>query len=209
MRAAVVLALLFCPAIASADLVVGYTVSANTQPVAPSAAVGVTGISLMRGAGLTNGAATTDFVTAGWDNPPTADDYIEFGFSLSATPWDLTQIQLRTNRSGTGPSSIDLQASINGGAFASVGGYTQPQAATNFTIPLSATNVTSAVFRLIGSGSSSSGGTYRIEDDGNFIGTTNDLVLEGVTAVPEPAAFLFGLVVCGAIAVRYGRRFIG
>jgi hypothetical protein len=188
-----------------ADLVVGYAVLDNVNPVGPNNGVGVTGINLSRGAGLSDGGASTDFVGADWDGEAT--DYFEFGFSASATPWDLSQLQLRTNRSGTGPNSIDVQVAINGGSFSSVGSFAPPAAQTNFIVDLSALDsVSSVIFRLFGSGSTNPNGTFRIEDNGNFLGGANDLVIEGA-AVPEGSSVAaMGLVAILSAVVALKKR---
>jgi hypothetical protein len=47
-------------------------------------------------------------------------------------------------------------------------------------------------------------------DAGNFIGTA-DLVVNGtLSAIPEPAAFLFGGLICGIVGfTRGGRAYLG
>jgi hypothetical protein len=139
-----------------------------------------------------------------------ATDYFSFGLGVaSGFTTSVTQLLLGSRASATGPGSISLLASVDGGAFASVYTFTQRAAdvyqTINFTDALVATK--SIEFRLTpngtrnagNTGNTAVGGTFRVE---NFVSgntstpvTINGTVAAVASAVPEPATW--GLMILG------------
>ena len=161
----------------------------TTERIVPRRAVatewipGVTPLDLSRGAGLNAGSGAT-FNSSGWTDEPT--DYLEWGWSASQ-PIDLTDLDLRYDRSASGPSVVDIQLSINGGAFASI--FNDPLVddlgEDVLDIDLTAfTDVTSATFRLFGTSASGATGTFDLEP---LTGVSpNAAIVVSGTAVPVP-----------------------
>jgi hypothetical protein len=158
---------------------------------------------IARGPGIVQAAGAT-FNSSGFTVPSPADfdaavtagDYLSFGFTTSV-PIDLTDMDIRYDRSGTGPSNLQIQLSINGGAFAPV--FTDNAVSDlgedQLGIPLGAfLNVTEADFRISLFGATSTGGTFDIETINFAGGGTVGIEVRGV---PEPATVVlssFGLI---------------
>jgi predicted extracellular nuclease len=162
--------------------------SVNGSSVPPSSAgPGVTGLDLTRGSGINQNAGGT-FNSNSWNgidlaSAQTANDFLQWGFT-STTAYDLTDFDIRYDRSGTGPNSLAIQASINGGSFQTIFTDTNVNEAgeNNLDIDLSAfDNVTSATFRLFAWGARSSQGTFDIEDIGTGAGN-------GIRVFAEPSS---------------------
>jgi len=172
-------------------------------------ATNVTAATLARGAGLSWNTGG-DFNSRSWDggtdsaSAQTAGDYIEWGFTTTV-PIDLATLDIRYDRSPTGPTNVDILVAINGGSFSSVftDGTVSTSSENNAGIDLSAhTSVTSATFRLAGWGASSGAGTFDVEDTTAFDGS-NGLVVSG-TFVPEPTTALLGAL--GLLGILRRRR---
>jgi hypothetical protein len=185
--AATLVALLNLTVGAQAGLLVAYD-GANSTGALPASEFDplLTPIDLMRGSGLNAGTGAT-YNSSGWTDEAT--DYLEWGWS-SSPPINLTDLDLRYDRSGSGPTSLDIQLSVNGGAYQTI--YTDTDVLDTgedaLDIDLSSfLDVTSASFRLFGFGASSASGTFDIEPLG---GVTPDrgIVVNGVAAVPEPSS---------------------
>lgn len=170
------------------DIIVAYDATNAATTAAPSQlGAGVTGLPLARGPGLNDGSGAT-FNSTGWNNEAT--DYLEWGWSASQ-PLHLTDVDLRYDRSSSGPAQMNLQLSVNGGAFASI--FTDSAVSVDgedvLNIDLSSyTSVTSAVFRLLGSNASSGTGTFDLEP---ITGLTpaRAIVVNGIAAIPEPSSW--------------------
>jgi hypothetical protein len=103
---------------------------------------------------------------------------------------------------------LEIRLSVNGGPFESIflDDAVSDLGEDNLDIDLSGfTQVTSATFRLFGTGASSSGGTFDIEP---LTGVSPDrgIVVNGVTLVPEPSAIGLALAAAVAMALRRGSR---
>ena len=122
-------------------------------------------------------------------------------------------------RSGTGPISLQLDVNANNAGFAPVD---SPQSVPEETLSLitfdltSLTGITSAVFRIQGFTASNQGSnsTLAIAEAGTdflYSGSLDlDLAVQGVAAIPEPGAAMFGGLVCGEVALAAAsRRIIG
>ncbi len=173
-------------------------------------ASGVTAMNLNRGGGLVWNDGG-DFNSKGWDDGTDSDsaqtngNYLEWGFSSTGAV-DLTTLDIRYDRSSTGPPSLEILLAVNGGSFTPV--FTDPTVGesgeNNAGIDLSSfTGVTSATFRLVAWGATGNTGTFDIEDTTSFDGA-NGLVVSG-TPVPEPisAPLLLGLL---GLAGLFNRR---
>ncbi|NJL82199.1 MAG: hypothetical protein HC890_03120 [Chloroflexaceae bacterium] len=161
-----------------------------------SPATGITGLDLTRGAGVnlnTGGTFNSNNWTIGGDLAAaiTNNDFIQWGFT-STLAYDLSDLDIRYDRSGTGPNSIAIQGAINGGDFTTffIDNSISEAGEDNLDIDLSSFDgVTSATFRLFGFNATSTAGTFDIEDitviagtDGIIInGTPSSTVNPGVT----------------------------
>lgn len=187
---------------ASADIILSYDGSNSETTLSPTqATAGLVPIDLVRGEGLNDGSGNT-FNSSGWNDEAT--DYLEWGWS-SSPAFDLTKLDLRYDRSNSGPSMVDIQLAINGGGFQSI--FTDQDVSASgedvLDVDLSSfTGVTSATFRLFGTGASSGGGTFDIEPLSGVSPTTG-IRVQGIAAVPEPSSFyLLGVALAGLLLVR-------
>lgn len=204
---------------AQAAVIVQYDgASPNTTSVAAVAAdASVSADNLTAGSGLN----TTNFSTfnfTGWDTTSTsfadavaANDFWAWGFDVTAaaTTIDLTTMDLRVDRSGSGPDDFEIQASVNGGTPVSLltHDYNDSGSGVNFTgVDLTAlgtlTTGDSVVFTLGAYNSESENGSLDLENL-TFPGGNDGIVING-TVVPEPTSLaLLGL---GGLVVARRRR---
>jgi hypothetical protein len=192
---------------ASAATLVSY-VSTNTPgSLAPTfEAAGVTGLDLSRGSGIVQNVAGLTYNSKGWTEADLTaalgdNDYLEFGFS-SANTYDMTSLDIRYDRSGTGPMQIELFASTDGALYSSI--FSDPSVGVNGevnTIDLSSfAGVMGLTFHLFGWGAGNSG-TFDIENAASFGG--NGIRINGtqVAAVPLPAGLPLLAVALGMIGL--------
>ena len=169
-------------AVARADTILAYPPDNSPDgSVAVDVMSGVTPLQLTRGDGLNAGSGNT-YNSSGWNDEPA--DYLQWGW-MSAVPIDLVDLDLRYDRSNSGPSTVDIQLSVDGGAFSSVfaDGSVEAVGEDVLDVDLSGyTGVSSATFRLFGSGASAAGGTFDIE---------------ALTGVSPPR----GIIVSGALVI--------
>ena len=163
-----------------------------------------------RGAGVTQASGGT-FNSQSWNEGTSlatalaAENYITWGFS-TASAYDLTDMSVRYDRSGTGPAEGMMQISVNGGLFEDVFADADINASgeENLNIDLSSyTSVSSATFRFVGWTASGSGGTFDFENTANING--NSFQLTGTEAVPEPATMVV-LAAAGLAAASRRKR---
>lgn len=189
---------------ARGEVIIAYDATNSADGAAASEILSsVVPLDLSRGEGL-GAAGGGTYNSSGWTADST--DYLEWGWS-SSIPLDLTDLDLRYDRSSSGPAGIEIQLSVNGGDFDPI--YTDADVLVDgedaFDINLTGfTGVTSAAFRLLGSGASSASGTFDIEP---LTGVVPDrgIVVNGVASVPEPSGLLL-LGMAGLPAVYVLRR---
>jgi hypothetical protein len=195
--------------------------SGSETSLAPSfVASGLTGNNVTESAVLTPSAGNNSMNSSGWN---LAGANYSLGFAIQpGSAVTVDQLILTSRSSATGPGFIDVEASVDGGAFHTVATITQtstnfndeflaitPVTATkSLTFEFVAANQTSAAGGTIGSA-----GTFRIGDF-NPAGTPTAFTLNGTVvplaaAVPEPPAGVLtalGLAGVGIVALSARRR---
>lgn len=182
---------------------------------AQNSAAGAAVTTYTRGFGLVSGPSSSTFNSEGFTvsgieaDAVANGDYITWGFT-SATPYDMTDFDIRYDRSPTGPTGIRIDFQANGGAFQTVlsdlavNANGETITATSLS---SFGNVTSGTFRLIGFGATDSGGTFDFENTTGISSPGSSFQLNGTAAVavPEPAfaAFLGTFLMAGAIGSKF------
>lgn len=183
----------FMTSTVTAEVIVGYEALNSPDESAVSDVMeNVMALELSRGLGLMPGSGST-FNSAGWNEE--SNDYLEWGWS-SSDPLDLTDLDLRYDRSNSGPSEIEILLAVNDGDFESI--FVDPDVSVagedNLDIDLSAfSNVTSATFRLFGAHADAFTGTFDIEPM-TAVSPPRGIVVNGITAVPEPEGLTLVLI---------------
>ncbi len=213
-------AALFAVPAANAVTVLEYQTAASTSnaTLTPSIAdSSITADLMTAGSGLTaNNGSTWNW--KGWDTASTsfdaavgANDYWTWGFDVTDNvSIDLTSMDIRLDRSGTGPDDFEIQASVNGGSAVSLltHDYGDSDAGVDFTgVDLTGIGLLgpgdSLVFTLAAFNSEGTSGTFDLETV-DFNGSDpRSLRIEGtVSAVPLPGAiWLFGSALAGGLAM--------
>lgn len=196
---------------ARGEVIVGYESTNPEGDVAASeVASGVNALALTRGPGVSRSGGTT-FNTRGWSTQDALDpdDYLQWGWESSTTRFDLDTLDVRYDRSSSGPSQLEVHLAVNGGGFESIFCDKEVDASgeTLQGIDLGAyDSVESAIFRLYGYDSSRTSGTFDLE---NFATDPNRAIVVHGTAssVPEPSTvgLLLSLGV-GAIGLTRKRQ---
>ena len=196
---------------ACADLIVFYeSTNADGGLPATTIASGVTALDLSRGPGISKNTGLTynskDWTTAGTID---GDDYLQWGWSDATIPFNLTDLDIRYDRSGTGPKQLEIFLSTNGGAFQSVFSDSSVDVndETHLDIDLTGfTNVTSATFRLFAFDADSAAGTFDIENSASISnGSVDGGIAVSGASVPEPSVLILTLL--GA-AIAGGSRLL-
>ncbi|MEM9353471.1 MAG: PEP-CTERM sorting domain-containing protein [Planctomycetota bacterium] len=202
---------------ASAATIVQYATAGGVNPLpAFFADAAVSADGLTAGSGL-NVQNFSTFNTTGWDVASTsfadavaADDVWTWGFDVTgSTPLDLTTMDFRLDRSGTGPDDVEIEVSVNGGAGIPVffHDYNDSGAGVNFVgVDLSGVPTLvsgdSVVFTLGAYNSESAAGSLDLETI-TFPGGTDSLTIFG-EFVPEPTSFV--MLSLGAMGLGFVRR---
>lgn len=192
--------------------------SGTNQKTASYVDPAVTAASLVAGTGLTvNTGSTFNFRT--WNTSSTsfeaavaANDFWSWGFSVAAPSTSITlgTMDLRLDRSGTGPDDFEIRASVNGGSAVSIlsHDYKDTDAAVDFlNVSLAALGTVSTgdvvSFTLGAFNSESASGTFDLETIGFSGENPRGLQIHG-TVIPEPSTYaaLAGLFTLGVVAVR-------
>ena len=170
-----------------AEVIIAYdAMNSVTGAAATEAFPDLIPLKLSRGDGL-GAASGGTYNSSGWTTDLT--DYLAWGWQ-SSLPLDLTDLDLRYDRSSSGPTEIEILLAINGQDFRSIYLDSNVLLAGEdvWDIDLSDfTNVSSAEFRLLGSGATSASGTFDIEPLTSMI-PDRGIVVNGVKSVPEPSS---------------------
>ncbi len=138
---------------------------------------------ISRGAGLTPSSNGNRFNAISWAttsiaNAVSGNDYMEFTITPnSGFEFSITSIQVNIQRSGTGPSEVELRSSLDGytNALDATKSITDNTSAQSFTFTFSQTSSAAVTYRFYMWAESTSG-------SGGFEGTGNDIVVNGSTA---------------------------
>lgn len=199
---------LLCSTVARASLVewdlTGVGIGADPTFPATFAAPGVTGLDITRYLVKPN-AADNSFNSTGWVDAShnLVGGYVQLGFDLTGVAQFVNTFQFATRSSATGPGLMDVNVSIDGGAFQTISQIVQPSATyvdlvldidkvvhNSLAVQFAADNNTAANGGLIGTS-----GTWRITD--YYDGTYHPVAFTGM-ATPEPSTFVvFGLALGG------------
>ena len=202
---------------ANAAIVTQYTTLASTLNPALTAGTvmsGINAINMTAGSGLIANNGSTwnwrawDVASDSFEDAVAANDYWTWGFTVAdPITLDLTTMDIRLDRSGSGPDDFEIRASLNGGTAVSLltHDYNDSDLGVNFTnVALNTftglVQGDSLVFTLAAFNSESTQGTFDLETI-TFPGGTDSLTIYGevsANAVPLPAAaWLFGTAVLG------------
>jgi hypothetical protein len=173
----------------------------NQASNAPTTTVtGLTGNNLTRGAGLTATGAINSINSTGWNDLGT-NDFYSLGFNVqSGYTATIANLLVGTQSSGTGPGSVNVSYSLNGGTETFLQSLSQASGGNlvTSTIALNSigviNNSLSIFFRAANTTAANgttvaSGGTLRIT---NFSGSTTPVTIQGnVTASATSVPFEF------------------
>ena len=154
--------------------------TAGTGTVGTSADVTATGLTRGSGINMANGA---DFNSNGWGTANanvadaiTSNDYLEYTITpVAGSVVSLSSFDIRYDRSNSGPSSLEIQYSLDGFATSGTAIYTDGSVAANSEENLGNSlsgvaalqgleSTTTVTFRIYCWGASSGSGTFDVED---------------------------------------------
>jgi hypothetical protein len=208
------LAMLLWPGIVAAAIVAAWDMTGEPGDQTITAGTGsenVAASDMIRGPGLMGSGGNNSFNSKGWNDPPATDpgsddDYMEFGFDVTAGfQVILDELNIGTRSSNTGPGTLGVFTSVDGFA-SSVATIVQPGSdEVSSTVDLGSLSPVTGDFRIRlieigntqadGVGTTSSAGTFRIindpDDSSNLVslaGVTQSLV--GPAPIAEPSSAL-------------------
>lgn len=201
------------PSFAQASVIADWAAAPNGASIAASnLASNISGIALTRGAGVALATGST-FNSLGWNDGSSlstalaAGNFLQFGVTVgSGFSLNLTNIEFRYDRSGTGPSQAALIVSTdNFTTFSTVFTDTSvSDVGEDNLVALGLTGLTGNVlFRIVAWNASSANGTFDIETINFAGGGTYGIRLNG-SVIPTPGSLaLLGLG--GLVAARRRR----
>ena len=176
----------------------------NTGEYTNTGGIDLTNSFLTRSSALTASSAADRFSATNFTIATTPDTTKYFALTLTPTSGsviDFTSLSISLQRSGTGPTSFSVRSSLDSYGTDIATGTLSGTAAVTYTVDLSATTfnaISSAItFEVFEYGGSSTAGT----------GSINDFAFIG--SVPEPATFLGGFLMVGALGWNQRRRLDG
>ena len=223
MRLLLTAALLLCASVAArAAVVIQYATAGSATSLAPTVVdATVSGDDLVAGSGL-NVQNFSTFNFTGWDigstdfaAAVTANDFWSWGFDVTApgATIALETMDIRLDRSGSGPDDFEIRGSVNGGAESTLltHDFADSGSAVDFlAVDISALGTVatgdSVEFVLAAFNSESDAGTFDLETVDFGGSDPRALRIEGtITAIPEPGALLVCFGITGVLALRRRR----
>lgn len=141
----------------------------STLPSLPAATTpigsGITALALARN-GVNWASAANAFNSSHWPNNLDLTRFLSWGFDTT-TPYQLTELVIRLQRSGTGPQNYRIDMSRDGGAFATIHSGTLPVADTLVPVTIDLANApatTSVRFRLYAWNRQRAPGTLQVQN---------------------------------------------
>lgn len=179
------------PALAQSDpVIITWNTGGGEHPGTLDAAATPTGVGItqspMRREVVVYQQTNNAYNSNSWTVGATVDltRYVEWGFNTS-TPYLLNHLRIRLRRSNAGPTSFRIDMQVDGGAFSTVlASILTTTNLTDFDQLLGDAVVNSSVrFRLYGWNAASSGGTLRVQGQGN----ASNLPNRGISIRGRPA----------------------
>lgn len=224
--AALCIGLMLSASVTQAAVLLNYRSAGGFSIDATDVDPSLTGNALTAGVGLTsvNPSVFGTFNFSDWDPASTSfedavavNDFWTWGFSVNAGPnlVTLETMDIRLDRSTTGPDDFEIRGAVNGGTEISLlthdfNRFSNP--VNFFNIDLTGLGTLSegdnVNFTLAAYNSTVFNGSFDME---NFANGSPGLAINGtVTAVPEPSAMAaLGMLVVGGLVVRYRRKKAG
>jgi hypothetical protein len=157
---------------------------------APVVTTGVSASSICRGSGLAfqSGTANRNYISINWtqtggeDAAISGNDYLEFTLTpASGFKVTVTDVTIRGNRSGSGPTNISIRSSADGYATQLATLVTSGTTGTVNLLDIADIETCDPItFRVYGWGATSTGGTFRLE--ATAVNLTNGIVVNGSVA---------------------------
>jgi hypothetical protein len=196
--------------IAGWDLTQNLSGGSNGMPATTSAA-GVITTSLTRNGNVTVSSASFSYDSKGWQSANTVNN-VEASFFVSSA-WNVTDLIFSAFRSGTGPSSVDVYTSVDGGSLNLFQTLTPANTgtgslATNYDLALNLTVDTDLEVFFVADATglaTSSSGTLRLNNVSDNSAAADYFQFEGnqPVSVPLPASAAAGAI--GMVIVGAGR----
>lgn len=158
----------------------------ETSSAAATILGNVTATPITRGSGLSANAGGNSFNSANFATTFDANKYVQLGIAPTAgNSLTLNNLFFNTQRSNTGPATIEIRSSLDG--YATIVSTILPAAslaAQSVALPAAFSSLSTGVtFRLFGYGASGTAGTFRLAQNAGNSASPNAFSFDGSTAV--------------------------